>query len=242
MHPKFDFGKLNIVTDRRPLRKHFGFVRDETDDFEFGVEAIGKILLFVRMERMTRESIPPGAFQGYRREFEQAYTKLSSSAEGSTSHYRIARYNLGGLRLTVRSAFDAYLEEVALKLEASVGGGKEKHREEDLTADVKAALLGEDAPSTIDTPEAPCVHLIRGGENIPYAALLELKTRSKFGKKPWNIEEKMPDLWLSQTPTLIEAAHQNVGTRYSRALSSWPRLAEFVDIDVRNMHEVLNDW
>lgn len=242
MHPKFDFGQVDVVTDRRPLRKLIGFVENEVEDFEFGAEAIGNTVLFVRMEKITRETIPPGAYRGYRQRFEEAYTKISSSAGGSTSHHRIARYNLGGLDFIVRSAFDAYLEDVASKLEVSTGSGKERHREEDLTSYMKAASLLGDAPSMNDTPEAPGLHVIHGGEKIPYAALVEFKTRSRFSKSPWNIKEKLPDLWLSQTPTLIEAAHQNVGTKWSRAQFPGPRMAEFVDITVRDMHAELNNW
>jgi len=242
LHPKFDFGEIDVVTDRRPLRKLIGFVEHEVEDFQFGAEAIGNTVLFVRMEKMTRETIPPGAYLGYRQRFEEAYTKVSSSAEGSTSHHRIARYNLAGLKLVVRSAFDAYFEDAASKLEAPTGSGKERHQEEDLTSYMKVASLVGDAPSIIDTPEAPGLHVIQGGEEIRYAALVEFKTRNKFGQSPWNIEEKMPDFWLSQTPTLIEAAHQNIGTRWSRAQFPGPRMAEFVDITVRDMHAELINW
>jgi len=241
MHPIFDFGQIDIVTDRRPLRKLIEFVRNEAEDFEFGIEAIGKTVLFVRTEKMTRETIPPGRYQGYRREFEEAYTQLSSSAEGSSSHYRIARYNLGGLNMVVRSAFDAYLEQIASKLEATAARGTEKHREEDPTTSVRSVSL-ENAPSIADTPVAPGLQVIRDEDDIPYAALVEHKTRNEFARWPWNIEGKMPDLWLSQTPILIEAAHQNAGTKWSRAESLGPGMAEFVDIDVRDMHEKVYDW
>lgn len=41
--------------------------------------------------------------------------------------------------------------------------------------------------------------------------MLELTTRYKFAKRPFDIEQRLADLWISQTPNFIEAYHQGVG-------------------------------
>ncbi len=240
MHPNFSFDTIDVMTDRRPIRKLFAFVSGDAEYFEFGVEVIGTTALFVRMEKQTRDEIPPGAFQGYRRAFEEEYTKLSISAKGSTSHHRVIHYNFGGLQFLVRSAVDAYVEDLTKTPEAPKAS--DKHKGDDLIKYMKAASLGNAAPSIVDRPEAPGLTVVHGGRNIPHAAVLELKTCFKFAKKPFELQQKMPDLWISQTPNFVEAAHQNVGTKWSRKKDGQPRLAEFVKHEVKPMREELINW
>jgi len=242
MQPNFDLGMMDIVTDRRPLRRLFAFVSGDGEDFEFGVESIGTTLLFARMEKQTRDLIPEGRFQGYRQAFEEEYTKLEKSAKGSTSHHRIVHYDFGGLRLLVRSAVDAYIGELAPTLDQETSQHSQQDGDEDLVKFIKVTSLGRAAPSIIETPKAPGLTVIPGGQNVPLSAVTELKTRSKFAKKPFNLTQKMPDLWISQTPNFIDAAHQNVGTKWSRAKYNEPRLAEFMDIDIKPMTEDLAEW
>lgn len=108
--PGFEFAAVDVVSDRQPLRKLYGFVTGEPEAFEFGVKIVGNTALFIRIEKPTREELPSAAFHGYRQTFEEQYTKLSAYAKGSTSQHRIVRYKFGGLGLLVRSGVDAYLE------------------------------------------------------------------------------------------------------------------------------------
>ena len=240
MHPSFDFNTMDVITDRRPLRKLYGFVKGEEDDFEFGVEVIGNTALLARMERQTRETIPPGTFQGYRQAFEEAYTKVSVSAKSSTSHHRICQYKFGGLNFLVRCAFDAYLEE--LMTNSTSPDTEQGHKSVDLVGYLKATSLESAAPSTVERHEAPGVKVVEGGQIIPHAALLEMETVFKFSKRSFDIERRMPDFWLSQTLNFILASHQNVGTKWSRAQHGQPRLAEFVDVDIKDMRQELAEW
>lgn len=152
---RFDFNGLDIFTDRRPIRRLLEFVGGAADDFEFGLEVLGKAVLFTRMEKQSRQLISPGTFQGYRRAFEEAYTKIPSSAQGSTSHHRVIRYRISSLQLLVRSAVDAYLQEEIPGHTKSAR--KDIYEPEDLVTFMKAASLSTDAPSIDTTPEAPGV-------------------------------------------------------------------------------------
>ena len=241
MRPDFDLKNLDIVTDRRPLRHLLDFVSGTAEDFEFGVEILGRTAVFTRMERRTRELIPAGKFQGYRRAFEEAYTKLRRSAEGSTSHHRIIGYRLGGLKLLVRSAVDAYLQDEVAGEEKSAT--KDHCGQDDLVNFMKAASLDTDAPSVKATPDAPGVTVVHGGENIAHSSVLEFTTRSKYAKRPFDYQAKYPDLWLSQTPHYVVAFHQHVGTQCSRQPNGQPRLAEFRNIQMNRMTEnKLRSW
>ena len=241
-HPEFDLGAIDIITDRSPLRKLFAFVSHESDDFEFGVQVVGKTALFVRMEKQTRDTIPQGQFQGYRQAFQDEYTEVASSIKETTSHHRIVEYGFGGLRLLVRSAVDAYLKEFALIPSQRFDEQDEEDEDETLVKSMRATALDTAAPSVTKTPEAPGLTIVPGGCKIPHAAVVELTTRAKYGKTPFFLSQKVPDLWISQTPNFIKAAYQNVGTNWSRARSRQSRKAEFVDIDVLSMKEILAKW
>lgn len=45
------------------------------------------------------------------------------------------------------------------------------------------------------------------GQGVPLASTLEIKTRVLH--KPLEIQEVAPQLWISQTPKLVRAYHQN---------------------------------
>ena len=71
---------------------------------------------------------------------------------------------------------------------------------------------------------------------------MELGARFKFAKRPLDFSQKMPDLWISQTPNFIDALLQNVGTKWSRARYHQPRMAEFVDVDLRPLGAEIAEW
>ena len=242
MHPDFGLGEIDIITDRSPLHNLFAFASHKGEDFQFRVQIVGKTVLFVRMEKQTRDEIPQGTFQGYRQAFEDEYTSVAISAKGSTSHHRIVEYSFGGLRLLVRSAVDAYLKDLASDPSRETDQNNDEEDVEILTDSIRATALNTAAPSVMNTPEAPGLTIVPGSHNVPHAAVVELATRFKYSRRPFSLSQKMPDLWISRTPNFIKAAYQNVGTNWSRARSLQPRMAEFVDIDVLPIKESIAEW
>ena len=237
--PDFDFAAIDLVSDRRPIRKLYGFVTSEPDAFEFGVEVFGNTALFVRIEKQTREELPSTTFHGYRQAFEEEYTKLSASAKGSTSHHRIVRYKFGGLVLLVRSAVDAYLQELVKEPDSPEQTGA---KDLDHVKLVKALSLGSQATIPTETTEGfnGRVTVVQGGQKVPHAALVELTTRSKFTKRPFDIEQKLADLWISQTPNFIEAYHRAIGHKPYNQLGH--SRAKFEDIKVKSIGDRLAKW
>lgn len=236
MQPDFDLALVDVITDRRPIHQLHAFVNGKDNDFEFGAEVVNNTVLFARKEEQSRQTFPPGTFAGYRRAFEEEYTTLSGCAKGSTSHHRIVGYNFGGFRLLVRSAVDAYLESLTVMPEKS--GLAPAFDEDDAAKYMKSISLAGEAPTIQGTSKAPMT-IVDGGGNIPHGALLELKTRFKFSKYPYNLEDKMVDLWISQTQNFVLASYQNGGRSWQ---SSQQRLAKFVDLDVKSMHDTLKEW
>lgn len=238
--PDFDFAAVDVVSVRRPLRKLYGFVTGEPEAFEFGVEIVGHTALFIRIEKQTREELPSTTFHGYRQTFEEQYTKLSAHAKGSNSHYRIVRYTFGGLDLLVRSGVDAYLQELV-----KGSNSLEKTDAGDFLNPanfVKTLSLGSRVVTFAGTKEKhnERVTIVQGGQEIPHAAILELTTRSKFAKRPFDIEQKLADLWISQTPNFIEAYHRSVGHKTHNQLGLQP--GKFEVIKVKSMGEQLAKW
>ena len=238
--PDFNFAAIDVVSDRRPLRKLYGFVVGEPESFEFGVEIVGNTAIFVRIEKQTREELPSTTFHGFRQAFEEQYTKLSASAKGSTSHHRIVQYTFGGLNLLVRSAVDAYLEELVERADSSVV--KDPGDPLDHVNFVQNVSLGGRVatPSETENEFDGRVTVVQGGQKVPHAAVLELTTRSTFAKRPFVIEHKMADLWISQTPTFIEAYHRGVG--YKAYNQHGSQQGRFEDIKVKSMGDLLAKW
>lgn len=256
---KFDFTSINIVTDRRPVRKLYGFVAGDWSSFEFGVTILGSTALFTRMEKASRDEVPNDNSKEYRQAFETAYLKVPVSAKDSTSHHRVVQYAFGGMKFLVRSAVDAYLPDRVE--ESKPANGDDQTGPEDLTDFVKAMSLDE--PSTYyQSTITASVTVIPGGRQIPHAATAELSTRRAHSKwtapKLGLLERKMPDLWISQTANFIEAYHTynqdtsfnprasqgnwRGASRRSTESKSQPHLTRFNDIKIKPLAEELAAW
>ena len=215
VHPKFDLDAIDVITDRSPLRKLFETARDEfgvrREDFKFGVHVIGKTALFVETMEQTRNETPPSQFRGHRWAFQDAYTKVESSAKESRSHYRIVEYYFGGLRLLVRSGVDAYLKDIA-SIPTQEIEPKDESEEEDKSnkESAKATALGSAAPPSNKRPRVPGLLVVDGGCDIPHAAVAEFTTCAKSPNNRVAFREKMPDLWISQTPNYIKARYEPI--------------------------------
>jgi hypothetical protein len=85
----FDFNCVDTGTDRQPIGHLLDFAGGGSEDFVVGVEVLGDVALLVRMEKQTREIIPPGKFKGYPRAFEEAFAKIHRFVACSTSHHPI---------------------------------------------------------------------------------------------------------------------------------------------------------
>jgi hypothetical protein len=239
-HPGFDFNTLDIITDRQPIRYLLESIDGRAQDFVIRIEVLGETALLTRMEKKTSEIIRPGIFRGYRDPFEHWYTRMARSAQGSTSHYRVVRYHLGALQLLVRSAADGYLNEGLPDQQnlATPDGPDtaERFRPQRPASPTSSGTLSEDAS------EMSGMTVVLGGKEIARSALFELTTRSKSGKKPFDIQTKLPELWLSQISYYIIARHETIESeRPSQAKELTPPV-QFNDIEVKNIKEELQNW
>ncbi|RAK75232.1 uncharacterized protein BO72DRAFT_470272 [Aspergillus fijiensis CBS 313.89] len=113
LQPDLDIRCVDLVTDRSNIRKLFSVINPNLDKralatLTIHIERQGKTALLCCEEASTRERIPRTRFRGYGQEFEKATT--TSCVAGSTSHYRVTSYDLGGLSCIVRYEADGYVE------------------------------------------------------------------------------------------------------------------------------------
>ncbi|KAL8884685.1 MAG: hypothetical protein Q9215_007330 [Flavoplaca cf. flavocitrina] len=256
--PVYPFSSIDIISDRSPLRKLYAFAANDPNlkDFCFGFSVLlsnggRKTVVFHRKERMTRE-IEKGGFYGYRKGFEGQYLRSDDEAKGCTSLYRIVEYAFGGLKFLMRSAVDGCIPAetsamekfnvgeldyeksfpavpatVEHKDDGDIGKGYGKGK-----AFEKSAANDADTLSIIPTTNSP----------PPYHTLLELTTRSKNSKNPFDIASKLPDLYLSQTQHFVEAYCHNPGWRRFEKDALKPGRFVREDVHISRMGGKLREW
>lgn len=181
--PDFSLRDVDLVTDRGNIRKLLRFVQGSTNEhFRILVEVVGDgdswTALFTRVETKTTETIR--GFCGFGRSFEKAYTVQQPEMNG---YYRIIRYSFGGLGCVVRHETDGYVP--------SDSGG----------VDALAVALGGLAIAEEEkTSSGLAVVKLQGRADVPLDSTLEIKTRA--ASKVLDMDDVLPQLWVSQTPKL----------------------------------------
>ena len=222
--PSFDIKSIGVVTDRNNIRKLLSFVdpastKNGIEAFTINIEMVQNTAIFCRDEAKTMEYIGPQEFRGYGHEFERAYT--ISQISGSTGHHRIISYCFGGLNFIVRHETDGYVgsdKRISTKCRDDA---------EDSISDLFGTLsLSSSIQAPGVTPGSKLV-VKEEGEEISLESTLEIKTRTLY--KPLEIADVAAQLWISQTPKLVRAYHQNgtfqrpVVEDVAAAIKSWER-------------------
>ena len=132
--------------------------------------------------------------------------------------------DLAGLQVVVRSEVDAYNPELckpsAAKVQAgtSVKASTPATDKADSTATTTAdpvdtldsltdALSSLSVNSTSSSPGNPSLLIVRGGQVVPQAALIKLKTRIDWKAAQFDWQNAYPQLFLGGCPTLHIGVH-----------------------------------
>ena len=198
----FNYKSIDIISDRSPIRKLLGFVAPEYSDakktgvtsFSILIEVVGDTVIFNRCQSATRQT---DGIIGYRSAFDKHYLKISASAGKSTSHHRILRYNFGGLNFLIRFAIDALLPT---ELPDRADDSHTKDVDEDVLVDLLRSTALNSSPTSSKEKNVGVRH---GGQLMPQSAMLEIITRND--KYPYEIDRRLPDLWISQTQHFLRA-------------------------------------
>ncbi|MCJ1405901.1 hypothetical protein MMC11_009132 [Xylographa trunciseda] len=205
-HPSFDIRSTDVVTDRNNIRKLLSFIdpssnRNGLEAFTINIEVTKNTAIFSRDETKTTEFIGPQEFRGFGHEFEKAYTIAQIS--GSTGHHRIISYRFSDLNIIVRHETDGYVDT-----DTSTSSPKATNHTQDSLSSILGALSLSSANSSPGiTPTGSKLAIKEEGQAVPLESTLEIKTR--VFHKSLEIQEIAPQLWVSQTPKLVRAYHQN---------------------------------
>lgn len=219
--PEIDLHDIDVIVDRNSMAKLFDFVTRISKSFEIDVETIGKKVLFVRREKKSTDIIT--GFRGFGFTFPEEYTTWDSEVKGSSSHHRIARFEMAGCKYLIRFESDGYLKEKAVvknPFPSQQGADPDRGSVANFLSPGDSLNISEKQPKM----EAGLT-LHRKGTEIDQAATIEIKTRAAH--KPLNMETVLPRLWMSQTTNVIAAYHKG---------------GRFDDIRILDVHEDLKSW
>lgn len=207
--PSFNIDGVDLITDRNNIRKLLSFInptleRKGLEPFTINVEVTSNnTAIFCRDGTKPHEFIKPNEFRGFGHEFEKAYT-INQVSNGA-GHHRIITYQLGGLSLIVRYETDGYVD-MGSKVKDPHSPSRNnppKPGNSDLSSMLDSLSLGPSpSSSSVDTN----LTIKEDGNPVPNEATLEIKTR--IAHKPIDIQEVIPQLWISQTPKLVRAYHR----------------------------------
>ena len=205
-NPSFDIRSTDVVTDRNNIRKLLSFIDPSSttnglEAFTMNIEVTQNTAIFCRNEVKTLEYIGPQEFRGFGHEFEKAYTIAQIS--GGTGHYRIISYRFSDLNFIVRHETDGYVDTGT---KASSSKAK-SHTQDDLSSMLGSLSLSPANSSPSIIPTGSKLIIKEEGQVVPLESTLEIKTRVLH--KSLDIQEVAPQLWVSQTPKLVRAYHQN---------------------------------
>ena len=231
LHGDIKLSSIDIMIGKGSLRHLLDCVSGKQYSFEIGMQCFGKTLVFFRFEEQTQPR--RNMFQANRERFFKDYTMHSIPVERNSAHYCIVKYNFAGLTFLVRSVADAFSKDLAPEL------GAEQYGSDNAYSSINDAM--EDIHKIDEEPDQDSpkgtVTMRKAGCNIPLAALIEISTKAKHGKHQFDLQHKLPGLWISRVPNHILAQYENHGNNFgdlSRQI--------FSDINVASIEGQVDEW
>ncbi|KAI9705149.1 MAG: hypothetical protein M1812_008293 [Candelaria pacifica] len=167
-----------------PLFRAFS-TRNGLEAFTINIKITKNTAIFCRDEAKTIEYIGPQEFRGFGHEF------------------KIISYCFSDMNFIVRHETDGYVDT-----DIRTSSSKAKnHTLEDIASLVGALSISPANNSPGIIPTGSKLMIKEEGQVVPLESTLEIKTR--VFHKSLEIHEVAPQLWVSQTPKLVRASHQN---------------------------------
>ncbi|KAI4610439.1 hypothetical protein J4E80_008203 [Alternaria sp. BMP 0032] len=220
--PEFDATNTDVFACGSTLGNLLRFARGVDKAFRFNIEVIGETVFFVRKENDPKEVIKD--IRGFGHTFPEAYTTWEHSVKGSETHQRIIRYEFGGLECLVRFESDGYIDDsLAVR---DVAPAQTAGDQDELLQAFQQAAIGRSPSNAMGKPEE--LKIEHRGSTVPHHSIFDLKTRSGKYKKPIDMTDIYPALWMKQISKFIVAYHDGHGL--------------FEDIQVQDVKKDVRAW
>ncbi|KZT69577.1 hypothetical protein DAEQUDRAFT_726559 [Daedalea quercina L-15889] len=196
-----DWSGVDFVTNRNSLRKLLRWTKEpKLDDFRIDTQLAGEntVILSQWVDRLWMKT--DSRYPGYGRNFEHESTSPVTELEHlptTGGHFRIIKYDLGGLAMVLCFEVDAYVASANSTMSRTSTDG-----DANLSPSASASVSAPRVP-TKDTDPKQYVDVIHAGHQVSQADLVEIKTGKRVKWK-----ETYPQLFLSQTPHLFTASHE----------------------------------
>ncbi|KAF8342992.1 uncharacterized protein EI90DRAFT_3030988 [Cantharellus anzutake] len=209
--PRFDYGKINIITDRNGLRKLMSWAgktaTEPCEDFRIDVDVVGKdknsTVLLTRWEARNHEE----QRYGYGHNFLSAVTSEHWGCKGATSYSRILQYDFAGLTLLVRYSADAALTPTERSATASARADSDLDH---LATQIASLNIGTSSKTaTPSNNKTNSIEVIPTKHELsPQSSTIEIKSRTTRSYETFDWPHTLPQLFLSQTPYLYIGIHR----------------------------------
>ena len=199
---------IDLVACSSTLGNLLRFARRIEHSFRFFVEVVGNTVFFIRHENLPNELIV--GVRGYGHTFPEAYTTWDGDVKGSASHQRLVRYKLAGLDCVLRFKSDGYLPSKIPtgSRKPSAGTDKQSGADDDNFTSMLDSLKVNSSIKQGGGPTGP-LQIEEAGQEVPQAAVFNLKTRSIWKKGLDVLGDELPCQWTAQIPNFILARHNN---------------------------------
>ncbi|KAI4161514.1 MAG: hypothetical protein LQ342_004798 [Letrouitia transgressa] len=171
--PDFRGYEIDLFACSRTLGDLLRFVRGVDKSFRILVEAVGNTVFFVRRENSPTELIPD--VRGYGHSFPEAYTTWGSNVKKSEFEA------------------DGYPKDTAEE-KSQVVQAATPFETDDLASQF-AELSSNMCSTQGHSRNSTSLTAVHGGQQIPRAAIFDLKTRSFMKKDQDTLEEELPRLF-----------------------------------------------
>lgn len=175
--------------------------------FRIEVELIHYTLFLTRWELNSVTKITDAMNHGYGYEFEKAFTAVEQGLQGSSGHYRIVQYDLGGIKCLVRCETDAFLLDGSSSVEITINeSDAERPTKRHKITDIGEPTFSES--QVLESTKGPAggIKVVQGGQLVPRSSIIEIKSCNKDINH--KMREVVPQLWFSQTAYLFIGRHK----------------------------------
>ena len=222
LHGDIKLSTIDVIISRGALRNLLDYASGRQYPFAIGMRCFGKTLSYFRLEERPRP--PTNPFQGNREQFLKDYTSYTIPVERYSAHRCVVKYKFAGLTFLVRTFVDAFSKDLVPELTHS-----------SLLEAIRDIRMIDEEPVQ-DSSKAK-VTVRKAGCDIPLTGMIEITTKAKHSKNQFDLQRKLPSLWISRLPNHVLAQYENHSNNpYDRSRQI------FNDVRLASIEGEIEEW